>query len=59
LLLQGSGPWFYTVHDYKELPIVRILVVIITGEFLNAEVNRSEIPETVIVVEETRYGKAA
>jgi len=57
--LEVVAPLHHSLHDGQELPIVRVVVLFGTCAFLRVEVDRSENPETVILVENAGYREAA
>jgi len=57
--LQVVAPLLHSLHDGLDLPIVRVVVLFGTCPFWSVEVDRSENPETVILVEKPVYGEAA
>jgi len=57
--LEVVVPLLQSLHNGQELPIVRVVVLFGTYSFSRVDVDRSENTETVTVVENAGYGKAA
>jgi hypothetical protein len=57
--LKVVAPFLDSLHERQELPIVRIVVLFGTCAFSTIEVDCSENPETVILVENSGCGEAA
>jgi hypothetical protein len=57
--LEVVAPLLQSLHDGQELSIVRVVVLFGTCAFPRVEVDWSENPETVILVENAGYGQAA
>jgi len=55
--LEVVAPLVDGLHDGQELPIVCVTVLFGTCAFWRVEVDRSENPETVILVQNTGYGE--
>jgi len=57
--LKVVTPLLHSLHDGQELSTIRVVVLFGTCAFSRVEVDRTENPETVILVENARYGEAA
>ena len=57
--LEVVVPLLHSVHNGQDLPIVRVVVLFGTLEISAVEVDRSENPENIVLVENAGNGEAA